>query len=116
MRAYIFQAALICEECATRERTNLRPCMHAGFNEEDESSYDSDAFPKGPYENGGGEADSPQHCDQCHLFLENPLTREGREYAELQVLEFEQYGFGDFNVLSTWIDFYSIPYKGNKRS
>ena len=47
----------------------------------DESSYDSGEFPKGPYDNGGGESDCPQHCGACHEFLENPLTSDGLEYA-----------------------------------
>lgn len=29
---------------------------------QDESLYDSGEWPKGPYGNGGGEANSPQHC------------------------------------------------------
>lgn len=108
MKAFMFQAALICEECATRERAGLNPCMV--------DREDSDAYPIGPYDNGGGEADAPQHCDQCKKFLENPLTREGYAYASLTVYEYERYGTGNFNVLSEWIDFYSIPYRGNKRS
>lgn len=47
----------------------------------DESSYDSDEFPKGPYLDGGGESDTPQHCGACHEFLENPLTDDGLEYV-----------------------------------
>ena len=43
----------------------------------DENDYDSDDLPKGPYSNGGGEADTPQHCDGCGAFLENPLTGDG---------------------------------------
>jgi len=32
----------------------------------------------GPYPDGGGEADAPQHCGGCGVFLENPLTRRTR--------------------------------------
>jgi hypothetical protein len=39
-----------------------------GFTEE--SEYDSDELLKTPYPDGGGEADSPQHCEGCGLFLE----------------------------------------------
>ncbi len=46
-----------------------------------ESDYDSDEHPKGPYSDGGGESDSPQHCASCGTFLENPLTDEGVEYV-----------------------------------
>ena len=47
-----------------------------------ESDYDSDDLPKGPYADGGGEADTPQHCDGCQQFLENPLTGDGLIYVE----------------------------------
>ncbi|MFN0317543.1 MAG: hypothetical protein ACKVQA_21165 [Burkholderiales bacterium] len=42
---------------------------------------DSSEYPKGPYDEGGGEADSPQHCGGCREFLENPLTPDGMEYV-----------------------------------
>jgi hypothetical protein len=42
---------------------------------------DSNEYPQGPYPNGGGEADSPQHCGSCHAFLENPLTGDGNDYV-----------------------------------
>jgi hypothetical protein len=47
-----------------------------------ESDYDSHDLPKGPYADGGGEADAPQHCDGCGQFLQNPLTGDGRTYVE----------------------------------
>jgi hypothetical protein len=47
-----------------------------------ESDYDSDDVPKGPYADGGGEADTPQHCDGCGQFLENLLTGDGLIYVE----------------------------------
>jgi len=40
----------------------------------DESDYDRDNLPKGPCPDDGGEADTPQHCDTCGVFLGNPLT------------------------------------------
>lgn len=72
---YIFQAALYCEDCgkAICARTPKPPHL----DPDDESSWDSDDYPKGPYSDGGGEADTPQHCDACHEFLENPLTPDG---------------------------------------
>lgn len=58
MDAYIYQAALICEGCASALQVN-----------------------DGPYADGGGEADCPNHCDQCGVFLENPLTSDGYDYV-----------------------------------
>ncbi len=82
---YVFQASLLCEECASDVRDDV-PFPH-GADPEDEATWDSDEWPKGPYPDGGGEADSPQHCDCCGLFLGNPLTAEGREYVQQAVQE-----------------------------
>lgn len=77
MKAYIYQAALWCETCAAElERRPVPP----GANLDDEGTYDSDQYPKGPYGDGGGEADCPQHCDGCNAFLQNPLTPDGFAY------------------------------------
>lgn len=79
MDAYLFQAALICEDCCNEfKKRNVKP---ADVDETDEGTYDSDQWPKGPYSDGGGEADCPQHCDHCGLFLENPLTPDGDAYV-----------------------------------
>lgn len=69
MKAFIYQAALLCEACAKKTSDKLTP------------SADSDQYPQGPYSYGGGEADTPQHCDQCGVFLENQLTDDGVEYV-----------------------------------
>jgi hypothetical protein len=79
MDVYVYQAALLCEECG--EKTRVERAALAPENPDDESTYDSDNWPKGPYADGGGEADCPQHCDVCHVFLENPLTSEGLDYV-----------------------------------
>ena len=76
MNAFIYQAALYCEDCAGHIRQRL---AREGYQVRAEE--DSDSYPCGPFANGGGEADSPQHCDACHAFLENPLTSEGVGYA-----------------------------------
>jgi hypothetical protein len=92
MDAYVYQAALWCGPCVIKRLVEEKkaspgaldmPPAEAlqqvvssnGFT--DESDYDSDDLPKGPYSDGGGEADSPQHCDGCGLLLENPLTSDG---------------------------------------
>ena len=60
---YMYQAALHCEDCGEAIRADLRKAGKAPEDEDDENSYDSDDFPKGPFGAGGGEADSVQHCD-----------------------------------------------------
>lgn len=86
MRTYVFQAALRCEPCslaqrdAIREYDRLHPDERCRHGDRREECQDSDCWPHGPYADGGGEADSPSHCDACGVFLENPLTSEGKEF------------------------------------
>ena len=77
MQAYIYQAALLCEDCGRATRAKIEAEGKAPAEPDD----DSDAYPEGPYGAGGGESDTPQHCDMCGLFLENPLTTDGAQYV-----------------------------------
>ncbi len=93
MDAYAFQAALFCADCGEALVRDLR-----GRGVED--SGDSDDFPQGPFAEGGGESDTPQHCDngarclgaelvgghRVGAFLGNPLTSDGVTYVQ-QALE-----------------------------
>jgi hypothetical protein len=76
MKAYTYQAALLCEDCGRAMQEHLLASMDKPANLDD-----GDHFPQGPFPDGGGEADCPQHCDYCGTFLENPLTREGELYV-----------------------------------
>lgn len=55
MDAYICDGTLYCEDCAPDAAES--------------------------YPDGGGESDSPQHCDNCLVPLDNPLTQYGIEYV-----------------------------------
>jgi hypothetical protein len=94
MDAYIFQAELWCEKCAKAVEIEIEQSGkvpdHMG---------DPDQYPQGPYPQGGGEADSPQHCAGCGTFLENPLTTEG-DYFVGSLLR-------DDECPPEWADFYS---------
>jgi hypothetical protein len=110
MNVYIFQAALLCESCGKATADQLRESiksLHPEFEEENESTFDSDYFPKGPYPDGGGEADTPQHCDHCHAFLENPLTADGVTYVQ-DALDNGTDGEGSKDVLAQWAEFYEM--------
>ena len=100
MDAFIYRGALYCEECTAALKARLRVPAHADLA--DESTFDSDEYPKGPFADGGGEADTPQHCDSCGEFLENPLTGDGVTYvaAALSLP-------GNQDVLDQWREFYS---------
>jgi hypothetical protein len=88
MDVYLYAADLFCEDCGDKIKASLA----AQADPDNESTWDSDEYPKGPYAEGGGEADSPQHCDDCGVFLENPLTNDGARYV---VEQCEAYISGD---------------------
>jgi hypothetical protein len=95
MDAYIFQADIYCEPCA-------RELM--GFYSARRGQEDSDDYPQGPYSDGGGEADCPNHCGSCGTFLENPLTGEGYDYVQ----ECRNGPTGDSETVKEWLDFYGM--------
>lgn len=90
---YIYQADVLCDDCADDIKSKLaRP--------KDMDRYDSDEYPKGPY--NADESDSPQHCGHCQEFLENPLTTDGIEYVRESI---EQAPNNPACIL--WADYYS---------
>lgn len=88
MNAYLYRGVWLCERCAKEVKAVLS------------KNDDSDFYPVGPFSDGGGEADAPQHCDKCDLFLENPLTDEGIEYVR------EALADGEGACLAEWEEFY----------
>lgn len=97
MEVFAFQAALLCVTCGEQA---ILTCRGKGLAD----NGDSGDFPQGPYSNGGGEADTPQACDVCGTFLENPLTRDGAAYVRERLGS----GKGDSDVLATWASFYGL--------
>lgn len=78
MNAYAYKAALYCEDCGKAIAAKLDRC---GFTLDETFRADSERYPQGPLPFGGGEADCPQHCVKCGVFLENSLTTDGRAYV-----------------------------------
>lgn len=116
MNVYIYAGDIYCEDCGDDIRQQLISEGRAPYYPDDELSYDSDEFPKGPYPDGGGEADSPQHCgarddclnavelDGCYkigVLLENELTVDGRQYVREAICKGRK---GE--VAELWADFY----------
>jgi hypothetical protein len=101
MEFYIYQADVYCKPCADKIKaaSTNRP-----LHPEDESSYDSDVYPKGPYENQ--ESDTPDHCAGCRMFLENPLTQAGYDYLREKVAEYDNDSRGVPEVIQQWREFY----------
>jgi hypothetical protein len=86
---YIYQASLVCEDCAAKIMAKLdRP---GGGDRGFADDGDSDNYPQGPHGSGGGESDNAQFCDsgrgcvnavsvagrKIGCPLGNPLTSEG---------------------------------------
>lgn len=71
MNTYIYKADLYCESCGEQIRERLQSTAPDDPN--DEHTYDSDDYPKGPYPNGGGEADFEHFCAECTEPLNNPV-------------------------------------------
>lgn len=65
MQAYSYQSAFFCVDCANK----IKPCKA------------DPEIPQGPFPDGGGASDRPEHCDACKTFLENPLTKDGERYV-----------------------------------
>src|SRR3990167_9275669 len=99
---YIFQADVYCYACIKTVKKALRLVGQVPTNPKDQSTYDSDFYPKGPFPDGGGEADSFQHCNKCELFLENPLTEEGVRYTLEAVQDYLETGCGRIKILDQW--------------
>lgn len=97
MNAYIYHADMLCEHCGVHH-INLLTAAKI------EDNGDSDTFPQGPYSNGGGESDCPQHCNRCGTFLENPLTSEGLAYVKDRL----SIKGGNRAIRKLWTEFYGI--------
>lgn len=100
MNAYLYQAALYCEACT---HYTFKHTLHEGQVD----TGDSSDYPQGPFMFGGGEADSPSHCDTCGIFLQNPLTEDGEEYVRCAIRENRRWGQGSSTSLDDWFLFYA---------
>ena len=100
----MYQAELLCSDCGEVIRANLDKKGRRPADPDDESSYDSGDYPKGPYGNGGGESDSPQHCGACGVFLENPLTQDGYRWLADTLSDPES----PSDITREWADFYDM--------
>jgi hypothetical protein len=86
MDCYIYSADIWCTGCTEELKRDL--CETASDAEFRIGAEDSDDWPQGPFSDGGGESDTPQHCAHCGEFLENPLTRHGGEYVKEQLADY----------------------------
>lgn len=108
MDYYMYQAALYCESCGESIRASLDAEGKRPIDSRNEYTYDSDDYPKGPYDSDGGVSDSPDHCDSCGVFLENPLTDDGRKYVIERIRRHIVSGDGTREVIKEWSEWYCI--------
>jgi hypothetical protein len=80
---YIYAADIYCKSCGEQIRREIEQESDSS-QQLLETGTDSEGYPQGPYQDGGGEADSPQHCGSCGTFLYNPLTGDGYAYLRAQ--------------------------------
>lgn len=99
MTIYVYQADVYCEDCG-------RDIVAQLDREHKEDTGDTDDYPQGPFADGGGEADYPQCCGECHAFLENPITDDGAEYVAERVRDWYVKHEGSAEVIRRWIDEY----------
>lgn len=107
MNVYIYQADVWCEDCGAVVCDRLRVEGKAPADPEDECTYDSDDYPKGPFEDE--ESDCPEHCAGCGVFLENPLTKEGFDHLKGSIVDAVMTGATDSVALSVWAPYYGVP-------
>jgi hypothetical protein len=111
--AAIYQADVWCNDCARDICERIRLERNAPEDPEDESTYDSDEYPK--HASDDDESDSPQHCgsgSECLNAVELPsghkvgllfgtLTADGVEYVRKAALE------DDSEVVRLWVEHFA---------
>ncbi len=107
MDVYIYQADFYCKNCISKIQESLALNEIPG----DDSTYDSDEHPKGPFSNGGGEADCPNHCGRCGCFLENLLTSDGYNYVQEAL---EQHLHTGSECIGQWFDHYNFSVESSE--
>ncbi len=104
VEAFIYCADIYCEECGAKIRAELDKAGKTPADVQNESSFDSDEYPKGPFDDAGGATDCPQHCAECKCYLYAPLTSEGQCYAADALWEYVISKRGDRKVLDQWAE------------
>src|ERR1700735_3099725 len=111
MDQYFYCADVYCEECADKIKAAIAADGGKPSDAEDEKSFDSDEWPKGPYSDQ--ESDCAEHCAYCHVFFENPLTSEGYCYVR-EKLDAVGQELGDNEVLEGWASYYGFEWYDNE--
>ena len=79
MLGYTYAADVYCKPCGDKIRASLDASGRTPANVQDETTFDSGEYPKGPVDFAYEEADYPDVCATCGVAMENPLTEYGTE-------------------------------------
>lgn len=104
--AGIYAAEIYCSDCIDKIKDDIRDEGLTPDDPDDEGSYDSDEWPK--YCNDSEESDSPSHCAECYVFLENDLSLEGYDYVADMIERDLCDGRFDSTAVTIWSDFYGL--------
>lgn len=107
---YLYKAELLCQDCGEAKRTSLRLQGLAPDYPSNETTYNSDDFPKGPYADTWDAMDSPAHCGLCGKFIPIGLSSAGVDYVCEALQEYASSGKGDPQTLAAWADFIELSY------
>tara|TARA_R110000737_G_scaffold63570_1_gene91262 strand:- start:243 stop:593 length:351 start_codon:yes stop_codon:yes gene_type:complete len=106
---YAYNADLYCEDCGLSIKRvidhfvgNNLDNNNVGVNKMEDSNY----YPQYVGDSGGGESDSPQHCGNCSMFLENSLTSDGENYLKEMIAEGSTNGIQDL-IHAEWKQYYN---------
>ncbi len=91
MNVYTYCADIYCQSCGEELVDLLDDYIPVDARD------DSEQYPQGPTSDGGGEADAPQYCGKCGIFLENPLTNDGVVWVMDKLTE-EAQEWGFYNL------------------
>lgn len=79
--AYIYQADVWCDDCGRAIREQLKAAGKAPANPNDETTFDSDDYPKRA--SNDDESDTPQHCAAGESCLNAITLRSGAKVGLL---------------------------------
>ena len=96
---YAYNCDVFCDDCGDEIKTGLD-------NKGIEDTGDTNDYPQYSSQD---ESDCPEHCADCHEFLENALTSDGYDYAERTVHRDIAAGFTDSVACTVWAAYYDIP-------
>lgn len=120
--AYIYQAEIYCDSCGSDICGELDVEGQRPSSVEDQSSYDSDDYPKRiGDDNGHGEADSPQHCGKHENCINAIILPSGTKIGSLLGTNLTSEGISyiveafssdpDSEVVQYWLTEFGIYYR-----